>query len=92
MEYAVKLGPLATVKIENMRKQHSEILEGKKEEAVPAPAPVEKAAEPILENPVKEPSNVIAGAKNATLSVAAGEGVEQLFGDLGGYLFRAEIC
>ncbi len=84
LEYAVKLGQLAMVKIENMRKQHSEILEGKKEESK---APLEeKATQAIPENPVKAPSNVVAGAKNATLSVAAGEGVEQLFEDLGAYV------
>ena len=87
LEYAVKLGQLATVKIENMRKQHSEILEGKKQEA-PAVTEVSsnQPSEAIPENPVKAPSNVVPGAKNAALSVAAGEGVEQLFGDLGAYV------
>lgn len=87
LEYAVKLGELATVKIENMRKQHSEILEGKKTEEVPiAEEKAEQPTEVSPENPVKEPSNVIPGAKNATVSVAAGEGVENLFRDLGAYV------
>ena len=87
LEYAVKLGELATVKIENMRKQHSEILEGKKtEEASIAEEKAEQPTEVSPENPVKEPSNVIPGAKNATVSVAAGEGVENLFRDLGAYV------
>ncbi len=85
LEYAVKLGELATVKIENMRKQHSEILSGNKEEAVPSEkkAPAEEA---MPENPVHAPSNGASKAKNAVLSVAAGAGVEGLFRDLGAYV------
>ncbi len=90
LEYAVKLGDLATVKIENMRKQHSEILEGEKKDTAPSveePKAEEKEAEAsIPENPVKAPSMGASACKNAALSVAAGEGVEQLFADLGAYV------
>ena len=90
LEYAVKLGELATVKIENMRKQHSEILEGSKENEAPAKAeePKEEAPVPeaISENPVGIPSNGAVASKNAVLSVAAGSGVENLFKDLGSFV------
>ncbi|MDO5477861.1 MAG: DAK2 domain-containing protein [Clostridia bacterium] len=90
LEYAVKLGELATVKIENMRKQHSEILEGSKPEAglstETTAEEVSETAEAMPENPVHAPSNGASAAKNAVLSVAAGAGVEGLFRDLGAYV------
>lgn len=93
LEYAVKLGELATVKIENMRKQHSEILEGSgdkeeaiKEEPLKEEAVKETVSEDVPENPVSVPSNVVVASKNAVLSVAAGKGVENLFKDLGSFV------
>ncbi len=78
LEYAVKLGQLATVKIENMKKQHSEILNSAK-------APEKK--EEIKEEAVKAPSAAMGvKVKNAAISVAAGDGVEKLFADLGAFV------
>ena len=88
LEYAVKLGELATVKIENMRKQHSEILESSKTEVAPKEDSAEEkpSEEALPENPVQSPSNGVSATKNAALSVAAGSGVEKLFRDLGAYV------
>lgn len=77
LEYAVKLGQLATVKIENMKKQHSEILEKENE----------SKEEIKKEDSVTPPSaSSLTGVKNAAISVAAGSGVEKLFSDLGAFV------
>ncbi len=77
LEYAVKLGQLATVKIENMKKQHSEILEKENE-------PSEEIKKEEIVAPPSTASSV--SLKNAAISVAAGSGVEQLFKDLGAFV------
>lgn len=68
LEHAVRLGELSTVKIENMKLQHSNIVN--KDEASP-----EKKEE-------KKEEAAPAG-KNAVIAVGAGAGVEGLFSDLG---------
>ncbi len=68
LEHAVRLGELSTVKIENMKLQHSNIVNKenepeKKEESAIAPS--------------------LPKVKNAVIAVGAGAGVEALFKDLG---------
>ncbi len=66
LEEAVKLGQLINIKIENMRQQHSSLIE-----ATPAP----KAKEPMKEL--------------AVISVSAGDGIADVFGELGvSYVIR----
>lgn len=67
LEQAVKLGELVNIKIENMRQQHTSILDGAKkaEEAKPEKAETQ---------PHKE---------SAIVSVASGEGIEKTFRELG---------
>lgn len=77
LEYAVKLGQLVTVKIENMKKQHSEILNSKKEP---------DTKEEIKETVILPSQSSLSKVKNAAISVAAGSGVEKLFSDLGAFV------
>lgn len=66
LEEAVKLGQLINIKIENMRQQHSSLIEA---EAAP------KAKEPMKEL--------------AVISVSAGDGIADVFGELGvSYVIR----
>lgn len=67
LEHAVRLGELATVKIENMKLQHNSIVSQGTEEKKSV-APSTPAAPKV---------------KNAAVAVAAGSGVEALFSDLG---------
>lgn len=67
MEKAIEYGALVTVKVENMRKQHTEILEtpnlATKAEEVPVVAPISK--------------------KYGFVTVCMGEGISEVFRDLG---------
>ncbi|WP_392486445.1 DAK2 domain-containing protein [Haloimpatiens sp. FM7315] len=65
---AVKLGELSKIKIENMREQHRNILVSDKELA-------ENTVKPIVKNKEKK--------KNAFISVVMGEGIANIFKDLG---------
>lgn len=71
LEHAVRLGELSTVKIENMKKQHSSIVNGAQA----------SGAEP--EGSPSGAAKTKPAVKNACLSVASGEGVADLFRDLG---------
>ena len=68
---ALTYGPLQTVKIENMRNQHT-ALSGK--EAAPAAAEAEAEAEPAVAKPEKQ---------FGVVAVSAGEGMANLFRELG---------
>ena len=68
---ALTYGPLQTVKIENMRNQHT-ALSGK--EAAPAAAEAEAEAEPEVAKPEKQ---------FGVVAVSAGEGMANLFRELG---------
>ncbi len=68
LEHAVRLGELSTVKIENMKLQHSNIVN--KEEAKP-------------EEKKEEAKPAVPASRNAVIAVGAGAGVEGLFSDLG---------
>lgn len=72
LENALKYGALATVKIENMRMQHSELADGakKSEEPTQNTAP-EKLAFAAPENPF------------GFVTVCAGDGIRDVFADLG---------
>ena len=72
LSYALTYGSFVTVKIENMRRQHTEILES----AAPAPAQAEAQA---------EEKNEVAPAEKeiGVVAVCAGEGMEEVFRDLG---------
>ncbi len=73
LEHAVRLGELSTVKIENMKKQHSSLVNGEK-----------TVTEPSKDKPEKKASRKAAcKMKNACLSVASGDGVIELFRNLG---------
>lgn len=67
LEQAVKIGEMESIKIDNMKIQHSENI-GETIEAAPAPA---------VEEP-KEPAK-----KYGMVAVAAGEGMEQIFLEIG---------
>lgn len=66
---ALKFGDLLTVKIENMREQHSSLSSGA--------APVEQAA------PVQESTDAAPEKKYGFVAVASGEGMVSVFRDLG---------
>ena len=70
LEHAVRLGELSTVKIENMKLQHSNIV-NKEEEA------------DASKEEKTEPAPFVPAVKNAVIAVGAGTGVEDLFSDLG---------
>ena len=69
---ALRYGPLQTVKIENMRNQHTSLAD--KETAAPAPAQPEAEAEPEIAPAEKEVGFV---------AVCAGDGMADLFRSLG---------
>ncbi len=73
LEQAVRLGELVSVKIDNMKRQHSSLVGGAQNEAAPS-ADTEAAAELTPEAPEKE---------LAIVAVAAGEGLAKAFTDLG---------
>ncbi len=73
LEHAVRLGELSTVKIENMKLQHSNIVN--KDDAA--------AKEEVKEAKEKKEEIKTPAAKNAVIAVGAGAGVEGLFSDLG---------
>lgn len=79
LQEGLKFGELVTIKIENMRQQHSSIVEAKHAETkieMPASAPVETAV--AVEKPVnteKVPYGIV--------SIAMGEGLAQILRDLG---------
>ncbi len=67
LEQAVKLGEMVNIKIDNMKHQHSSIING------------EKAGEP---SPAEEAAPAAPEKELAIISVAAGEGLAQTFRDL----------
>ena len=67
---AQKYGTLETAKIENMRTQHDELVEGRKAETAEAEAPVEPEAAP-------------AEKEFGFVAVCAGDGLAQVFQELG---------
>lgn len=71
---AIEFGSLATVKIENMKNQHTQLTGGE--------AKAQAKAEPALE---KEPENTVAAIekKYGFVSVCMGEGVSAMFRDIG---------
>ena len=71
MEHALKFGSLATVKVENMKNQHSSLVieQGKKEQAAPAEPEV-----PAVARPQK---------KYGFVSVCLGDGIADAFRDVG---------
>jgi len=75
---AVTLGELSKVKIENMREQHRSILGITNEEAQVSVEPVEiqETVEPVKEN-------IVQIKKYGFISVAIGEGIKNIFEDLG---------
>ena len=75
---AITYGPLLTVKVENMREQHSGLgVEPQDEDELPAEDESEEEPDDGIPAPVpvEKPIGIVA--------VAAGEGIEQLFRDLG---------
>lgn len=73
---AVKLGELTKIKIENMREQHRHILEDIQPDKEPTKAANENAEDHVEENEAIE-------KKYAFISVASGEGIKNIFKDLG---------
>ena len=74
---ALKFGALLTVKIENMREQHSSLSSG-----VQSSAPV-PAAEPAPAPVQEEPEDAAPEKKYGFVAVASGEGMVSVFRDLG---------
>ncbi len=72
---ALKFGSLLTVKIENMKEQHSALSSGAAKD-VPAEAPAEEAA-------AEEVTDAIPEKKYGFVAVASGEGMVSVFRDLG---------
>ena len=70
MQRGLEYGQLLTVKVENMKEQHKKA----KEDNDKAKAKVEAKAEPVIAEPTEEYGFV---------AVAAGEGLKNLFGELG---------
>lgn len=75
MEKAIEYGALVTVKVENMRKQHTEIIE-----AVEA---TEQTSNVEPEAPVEAPSAAPITKKYGFVTVCMGEGISETFRDLG---------
>lgn len=82
LEEALKYGDLVTIKIENMKQQHSSLVEAKhaapafaKEEA-PEPK-VESTSSPVVQAVSEEP------AEYGIVSIAMGDGLAQILRDLG---------
>lgn len=73
LERALQIGPLSNVKIENMRIQHTSMINGK-EAATPA--------EP-QETPAFVPRPAKVHAEFGIIAVSVGEGINDIFGDLG---------
>ena len=71
---ALKFGSLYTVKIENMKEQHSNLSEG---------ASVEAPAETVEETPAEPAGPVEVTKKYGFVSVSMGDGFKALFEDLG---------
>lgn len=76
LEEALRYGALLTVKVENMREQHTEILEAQAHE--PEAAPPVPADDPEPEETVAVPEK-----KYGFVVVCAGEGLRALFEELG---------
>lgn len=74
LEEALKYGDLMTIKIENMKQQHSSIVEAK-HEAMKQTSDESKPAEVIVEKVEKAPFGIV--------SIAMGEGLAQILRDLG---------
>ncbi len=89
LEEALKFGDLMTIKIENMRQQHSSIVDGaEKQEAVKPMAPpqtTQAQSEAIIEEkaPVSEVPQEEALAPHGIVSIAMGEGLAKILKDLG---------
>ncbi|MCD8117261.1 MAG: DAK2 domain-containing protein [Oscillospiraceae bacterium] len=73
---ALTYGPLMTTKIENMREQHTSLEEQAQTEAAPAAEETEPEEQPI-------PEPVPAEKAIGTVCVCAGDGLEELFRQLG---------
>lgn len=74
LEEALTYGALLTVKIENMREQHTEILEAEAQAAADVQAVVEAAPVDVIAEPEK---------KYGFVAVCAGEGLATVFEELG---------
>lgn len=74
IQAALKVGPLTNIKIDNMRVQHQNADVGLGNKNADAPAPAAKAEKPVPVKPQKEYGFV---------AVAAGEGMAELFRELG---------
>ena len=89
---ALTYGPLLSVKVENMREQHSGALVGDNNPAAPA-APVKTPAPAVTAAPAKTQAPAVALQEAqadleelkeyATVVVCAGTGIEEVFRDLG---------
>ncbi len=89
LEEALKFGDLMTIKIENMRQQHSSIVDAKETEAILSPAvgtqPEKTVEEAVLEEKTEVPASNIAEplATHGIVSIAMGEGLARILKDLG---------
>lgn len=88
LEEALKFGDLMTIKIENMRQQHSSIVDANTTEEVSKPVavqPVKAVEEPALdEKQAVTASNTDEPlALNGIVSIAMGEGLARILKDLG---------
>ncbi|MDP4132877.1 MAG: DAK2 domain-containing protein [Bacillota bacterium] len=77
LEHAVRYGELSAIKIENMKLQHSNIVEQNGENTNTEAAVIT----PELKTEV--PQDTAPEVKNAVIAVAAGDGVQAMFKDLG---------
>lgn len=80
LEAALKYGDLITIKIENMRQQHSSLVEAKH---VSVAAETEKTQMAMKPNVVELPAEDAPLAPYGIVSIAMGEGLAQILRDLG---------
>ena len=78
---ALAYGQLLTVKIENMREQHTTLEDGAKTDPAGAEADARTAGEPEEDNAI--PAPVAAEKAIGAVCVCAGDGLEELFRQLG---------
>lgn len=81
LEEALKFGDLVTIKIENMKQQHSSLVEAKHAEPSFKPSQVEKT--PVQEVEHVTESVATPPAAYGIVSIAMGEGLAQILRDLG---------
>lgn len=78
LETALKYGSLVTVKIENMRMQHSELTGGAAPKASHSEAELKEEKAPEVKRPFAKPEKPF-----GFVTVCAGEGIHDVFADLG---------